>query len=365
MSVQEQIDRLIPQRAAECFEVCRTGQTEKYPAVIAWLAESPRHMAEFLEIARQYPGVRDALRSGAFDIEALLKEQPAKVRALYDEPPTLEQRAEPSALRAPRRPRRWVAAWAAVVVLAAVGTGLWQVFQGVFAGHEYETQIGEQRIVQLSDGSVVTLNAVSRMEVRMDASRRDVVLLRGEAIFKVAHDKTRPFLVHTGHATVRALGTQFNVYARPDGSTTVAVLEGRVEVAATRDEFHEREPLSNIDPVVISAKTALAAGEIAQIERSGHIQRNEKANVSNAVAWRQRRLVFDRTPLEDIVSEFNRYNRNIRLRLVNVPEGTHHYSGGFDADDPRSLALYLSKEPDLVVDQRGGEIIIQGRAPQQ
>ncbi|HVZ32867.1 MAG TPA: FecR domain-containing protein [Polyangiaceae bacterium] len=250
------------------------------------------------------------------------------------------------------------------MVLAAVGIGLWQVFQTVFAGHQYETQIGEQRIVQLSDGSVVTLNAVSSMEVRMSSSRRDIVL-RGEAIFKVAHDKTRPFLVHTGHATVRAVGTQFNVYARPDGSTTVAVLEGRVEVAATENELREREPLSNIEPVTVSTRMALAAGEIAQIGRTGAVQRQEKANVSNAVAWRQRRLVFDRTPLEDIVSEFNRYNRNIRLRLVNVPEGTHHYSGGFDADDPRSLALYLSKEPDLVVDQQGAEIIIQGRAPQQ
>ncbi len=78
----------------------------------------------------------------------------------------------------------------------------------------------------LSDGSVVTLNADSRIDVHMDQHQRNI-LLRGEAIFKVAHDESRPFFVHAEHTTVRAVGTQFNVYARPDGSTTVAVLEAR------------------------------------------------------------------------------------------------------------------------------------------
>ena len=73
MSVQKEIDRLIAQRAAEWFEIYRTGNVDKYPAAMAWLTESPRHMAEFLEIARRYSAARQLLQSDPFDIETLLK----------------------------------------------------------------------------------------------------------------------------------------------------------------------------------------------------------------------------------------------------------------------------------------------------
>ncbi len=60
--------------------------------------------------------------------------------------------------------------------------------------------------------------------------------------------------------------------------------------------------------------------------------------------------------------EFNRYSRNVRLRLIDVPAGAYHYTGNFDADDPRSLALLLSEERGLTVEERAGEIVIKGLA---
>jgi transmembrane sensor len=78
-------------------------------------------------------------------------------------------------------------------------------------------------------------------------------------------------------------------------------------------------------------------------------------------AWRERRLVFDDAPLEDMIYEFNRYNQSPRLRLEGVAPGNHHYNGIFDAADPDSLAELLSREPDLMIERRNGEIVIRSR----
>jgi transmembrane sensor len=93
----------------------------------------------------------------------------------------------------------------------------------------------------------------------------------------------------------------------------------------------------------------------------GTIQRNAKADVMKTVAWRERRLIFDNAPLEDMVYEFNRYNQSPRLTLEGVPAGSHHYNGIFDAADPDSFADLLSKEHDLIVERRDGEIVIRKR----
>jgi transmembrane sensor len=92
----------------------------------------------------------------------------------------------------------------------------------------YSTGIGEQRTIQLMDGSTVELNARSKVEVRLTERRRDVALIEGQALFHVAKDKLRPFVVRAGEAEVRAVGTEFDVYKK-QAETVVTVVEGRVE----------------------------------------------------------------------------------------------------------------------------------------
>src|SRR4029077_9414852 len=87
----------------------------------------------------------------------------------------------------------------------------------------YSTDIGERRSITLADGSTVDLNARSQLRVEFSKSERRVELLDGQALFQVAKDKQRPFIVHSGDATVRAVGTQFDVY-RKDSGTTITVL---------------------------------------------------------------------------------------------------------------------------------------------
>jgi len=89
--------------------------------------------------------------------------------------------------------------------------------------------VGEQRSIALADGSIIDLNARSRIRVRLSKDERDVELLQGQALFHVAKDNSRPFVVRSDTTVVRAVGTEFDVYRKKNG-TVITVLEGRVVV---------------------------------------------------------------------------------------------------------------------------------------
>jgi transmembrane sensor len=178
---------------------------------------------------------------------------------------------------------------------------------------------------------------------------RWIRLLQGEATFKVARDPSRPFRVHTPDTTVEAVGTQFNIYARADGTTTVSVLEGKVKVTGGNSLFSK----------LTAASLPMAAGEQAQVRASGAIERQTKADVADSIAWQRRRLVFKHTSLADMAMEFNRYNKSMRIRLDGIDANTFRFTGAFEADDPESLAVVLMREPDLSIERNGQEIVIR------
>lgn len=342
MSVQHQIDRLIALRAAEWYEKLKDGSDGSNTEFVNWLAESPRHMEAFLVVAGEAPLMRQVFESGAFDLDELMRKARSEVLELHVAPPLFRtpQRVDRKWWR--RVELRFIAAAAvAVLSIGAVVFHQWSSWQ------RFETPIGEQRTVQLAEGSIVNLNALSRVEIRIDEAQRDIKLPRGEATFKVAPDPARPFRVRTPGAVVEAVGTQFNVYARPDGTTTVAVLEGKVKV--TSDHGGSALPVP------------LAAGEEAQVRANGHIEREAHTDVAEAVVWQQRKLIFKRTSLEDIAAEFNRYNKTTRIRLEGIKAEAFRFSGAFNADDPQSLATLLTHEPDLLVERSGDEIVIRNR----
>src|SRR5262249_15873572 len=99
----------------------------------------------------------------------------------------------------------------------------------------YVTDVGEQRSFMLEDGSSVELNSRSRLKVHFTGCERSIELQAGQALFRVANDRTRPFVVNSGNASVRAVGTQFDVYRKKSG-TVVTVLEGIVAIASRKVE---------------------------------------------------------------------------------------------------------------------------------
>ncbi len=227
--------------------------------------------------------------------------------------------------RPPSRVRRRFA-WAAVLAVAAIGAMIVLGMMKIGSASRYATERGEQRSLTLADGSVVQINTLTRLVVRFDGNIRLVELPAGEALFRVAHEPGRPFVVRTPFAAVRAVGTQFNVDTRAQG-TRVAVIEGRV--AVDRDITREGKALT------------LGAGEQAVVTHRA-VTRVAAIPPERTLAWVQRRLIFKSQRLDAAVEEFNRYNRT--QLVIAAPElAALRINGVFDADDPQVLVRYLER----------------------
>jgi transmembrane sensor len=223
-------------------------------------------------------------------------------------------------------------------ILATVAVGAW-LYVNLIATNAYTTGLGEQRTCKLKDGSIVYLNTDSRVEVRFGKQGRDVWLVRGEALFVVEHDASRPFIVHAGDSQIRAVGTQFDVYRRED-ATTVSVVEGVVQVS-------------------VANSIRLTAGEAADVQ-AGRITAHPLQNLASAASWRERRLVFTDAPLREVAHEFNRYNRT-RIRVEGAAGDRLRLTGIFDADRPQALILYALKSSTLDVEPVGNDWVIRER----
>jgi transmembrane sensor len=183
------------------------------------------------------------------------------------------------------------------------------------------------------DGSTVELNARSKVEVRLTEHRRDVALIEGQALFHVAKDKQRPFIVRAGEAEVRAVGTEFDVYKKRT-ETVVTVVEGRVETYAEADGAG-------------AAAILLSAGE--QLTVLPHaVTKPTRADTAAATAWVQKRLIFEETPLKDVAEEFNRYNRR-PLAIDDPTLQTLKISGVYSSIDPASLINFLRSQSSIQV----------------
>lgn len=271
--------------------------------------------------------------------------------------------------------RRSVLYALAASILIAVAGGWVHLQRGV-----YTTDIGEQRSLALADGSTVELNSRSRIKVQYTEHDRRVVLLEGQALFNVAKNKSRPFVVQAGNTRVRAVGTAFDVY-RKSSDTVVSVVEGRVAVrrldgAATgsqsnggaassssqtgqrpRDDVRS-DGLADVPGIQAAAgEILLAAGE--QVVVTPAIFTSPKrADIAAATSWTRRILVFDSSPLTDVAQEFNRYNT--RRLLVEDPQlAQFHISGVFSSLEPSLLLRFLHTQPELMVEETDTEIRIR------
>ncbi len=334
---------LVAEAAADWFvtlrsDVCSREQRRRFAA---WLAESPVHVREYLAIADAFAALKadeSWPASSAEELIAIASDTP-RVTAFPDR--TKASAAQPSRTR---RLTIWAAAASTLVVaIAALLTSRMPFGPGA---QEYSTARGEQRTIVLVDGSVVQINTLSRVIVEFDAHERRIELPEGEAYFRVAHDDTRPLIVTTPYAAVRAIGTEFNVYSRGRG-TEVAVLEGRVGVAPG-DSADRSAPTSTTGPAPAAASGALAmivleARETLSIDAKGQAGEPTTAREPREiVSWMQRRLVFDGERVERVVEEFNRYNAR-QLRVSDPGIAALRISGVFDADDPGALIKYLEQ----------------------
>lgn len=304
---------------------------------IDWLRRSPEHIQAYLEISGVWAELPASDPDGKIDMSSLI----ARARCEAD-----VTELSPAGSRAPRNPfpavphieplpwwqkqRRAALATAAVALLAAVTFEFWS---SADLPNSYSTGIGEQRTIALSDGSFVELNVRSRVYVHLTDRQRDVTLLAGQALFRVAKDTQRPFVVRAGDAQVRAVGTEFDVYKK-QGETVVTVVEGRVE---TYDESGRGG----------EGAIVLSAGE--QLTVMPHsVPKPTRADPSVATAWLQKRLIFEETPLSEVAEEFNRYNRR-PLTIEDSELKKLRISGVYSSTDPASLINFLRSQSSIQV----------------
>lgn len=234
----------------------------------------------------------------------------------------------------------------AATALVAVVSG-WLFLHGP---QQYQTALGEQHSIVLDDGSLVTLNTASQIEVDLGKDLRQVRLLAGEALFQVAHDKARPFEVVVDGATVRAVGTQFNVDRRA-AQTIVTVIEGKVAVSPLSKSRSSSS--STTDGDKRGASGALDAVYLLPAERlvikDSRVSVPEPvANLAATTAWVQRLLIFERRPLGEVAEEFNRYNRQ-RIEIDSPELRGKEVTGVFQANNPDSFITFLSNIPAVTV----------------
>lgn len=185
---------------------------------------------------------------------------------------------------------------ASVAGIAVLGAGGYALLGGAVQSSTEATGIGEQRTLNLADGSVLNLDAMTRVRVRLSAARRELVVEEGRIDIAVAHDKDRPFFVQAGTRRVRVIGTQF----------TVAFLGGNAELAVREGIVALSRADSGGGASWAGDQFTLRAGEAANWTATS-LTPVHAVPLDRIGEWRQRILSFDRASLREIAQQLGRY----------------------------------------------------------
>jgi transmembrane sensor len=255
--------------------------------------------------------------------------------------------------RRPSSRRRALIATMAAAVCGLLGLGIWMAWPDP----TYATAVGEQRIVRLDDGTRLSLNSETRVEIAYTKSQRRVQLIRGEAYFEVAHNPARPFVVVAGGTRVTALGTTFVVRYDTD-KTAVTLVEGKVVVVPAAGDELPAVP-SNIGPSPSTARKdlVLTPGERVTLARNARALVDEP-RVEAVTAWRRGEVMLDKMQLSDAIAEMNRYDSQT-LVIEDPRVAALQVSGIYHAGDSANFARTVAKLYGLRVEERPGQIVLR------
>lgn len=320
-------------RTAEDW-VVRLGRPDAPRSTLAaferWLAADPKNLADYQDAKGLLRGTRDLRAELVGELNLI-----------------------PAAAMVARRPKRtgWTpvalaGGLVAAVLAVAVAPTLFSRFQDPLAGAAtYTTAVGEIRDVTLADGSVVTLDTATTLRARVDGKVRRLALDKGAAYFAVAHDRTHPFQVALADRQVIVTGTHFATSLR-DGRARVELLEGSVEVT---------QPRPSAEPV------HLVPGDQVTYQAGGAVRREVRIDPATAVAWRQRRLVFQDAALSEVLAELDRYT-DARIRLADPALGRQRVTAMLPLDGRGTVIDRAAKVLPVMLKRTGsGEVVATAR----
>lgn len=235
--------------------------------------------------------------------------------------------------------RRFLWGGGAIAASLALAVAGWSIYH---RGELYRTALGQTQVVTLADGSVITLNTDTRLWVRFSDAERLIELDHGEALFDVAHNKLRPFIVSADGASVRAVGTSFTVKKLADQPLAVMVAQGTVELTK----------VSMTSPVRVSANNVVTVSEKSVAPKPTKISREE---VDRAIAWRAGRIAFEGESLSEASAEFARYS-DIKIIIDDPSVGRQEITGLFASNDPVSFARAAAMSLGLKAEVGNGEV---------
>jgi transmembrane sensor len=373
-------------------------------AFVDWLRESVLHVEEMLRVSQ----VHNCLEQFQGWLQVAIPDRHDSVlpgdAADEDNVVSFAHRAESVSLKVsvpataatgPKsRRRRLLGAMVAGLAAAATSSTL---FFTLPRGQTIATERGERRAVALPDGSAVDIDPETRLRVAFEKHERRVILEKGRALFRVARNAAKPFVVEADGTSVRAVGTAFGVERLSQG-VVITVAEGKVGVFATEMPLSgrqrssrsgvpgvgqpssrslslqhsepagpvtlAREPLASVsgresgDPgAPVPREIYLTAGQQLTLA-SGQVEPVRAVDSGRELAWAKGQLVFESESVADAVKKFNRYNR-VQLRVTDQALASRPVSGVFDASDPESFIGFLQAVTTVRVTRSESEIIMQ------
>ncbi|GFM83593.1 glycerol-3-phosphate ABC transporter substrate-binding protein [Pseudomonas cichorii] len=249
----------------------------------------------------------------------------ARAQAIWDSQ-TVQHAA--ATLQQPRKPSVWQRVrphWKPLATAAILLLGLFNFSNlPLRIQADHLTVVGERQRLQLSDGSKVLLNTDSAFSSHLDDKQRVARLYQGEAYFNVVPDPNAPMEIEAGPIRMIANSTEFSVRYL-DGEARVQVQRGAVDVSAIRGD----------------SRVSLGAGDSVRVGPSGFGHR-ERLDPAKDLAWVQGRLIFDNSPLSEVLAELRRYypgwiiNTNPALDHVTV-------TGNYKLDNPLNVVRSLAQ----------------------
>jgi transmembrane sensor len=245
----------------------------------------------------------------------------------------------------------------AAIVLVAATVWLaraWMADSYLATNGVYATEIGQQKAAALADGSQVMLNTNSEISVKYSEGYRDVHLVRGETLFTVAKDRTRPFRVFAGHRRIEAVGTAFSVYLAGE-DVRVTVTEGHVSLASVASL-----PAPDSQDAAVKPLGELHAGQAAIIreaESEGASQNGSAlaviepvapAVLAQRLAWRQGALIFSGETLDHVVRELSRYT-TVSIEIPDAAVRNMRIGGRFPVGETEAMLATLESNFNLRV----------------
>lgn len=253
----------------------------------------------------------------------------------------------------------------------------------------YSTAVGQQRTLELPDGSTLYLNTNSQVKVEFSEAYRNIKLLQGEVHFEVTKDQSRPFRVYAGRGRVQAVGTAFTVLFQDNQDVDVVVSEGSVALAvlvensapqalstpasideaapadpkgsslasALSEEYYLAIPVDELGVLEAGQETTILVAHTSVVDAPNQLDSIKQVAEDELVrrgAWRSGLLVFSGASLEEVVKEISRYT-TLSIDIVDPELKTVRIGGRFSIESTAALFDALEANFNLKVTRLGYE----------